>query len=254
MKEFRASLVVLIFVLYLSFVCFGEQELEAITNSVGMKMILLPAGEFTMGSVPGESGRAHDEFAHEVVISKPFYIASTEVTQKQWKEVMGFENCNFKGDNLPVEKVSWKQAMEFCKKLSEKEGKIYSLPSEAQWEYACRAGAKESFGGVGNLDEMGWYFDNSSKATHLVGNKKANSWGLYDMHGNVAEWCLDDYQSDYPADKVTDPVVTDDGKYKVFRGGAWSHFNRAARCAARSCAPVSYQLKYVGLRVIIQSE
>lgn len=254
MKRCKTSLIVLIFVLCFCSVCLGQEDFKAITNSVGMKMVLLPDGEFTMGSVPGQSGRAHDEFAHEVIISKPFYMASTEVTQRQWKEIMGFENCNFKGDDLPVEKVSWKQAMEFCRKLSEKEGKVYSLPSEAQWEYACRAGSKESFSGSSKLDDMGWYFENSDKTTHLVGTKKANSWGLCDMHGNVAEWCLDDYQIDYPEDKITDPIGADDGTYKVFRGGAWSHFDRAARCAARSCAPAGYQLKYVGLRVIMQAE
>ena len=253
MKKFRASLLVLIFVLCFCSVCLGQHEFKVVENSVGMKMVLLPEGVFSMGSSLCENGREHDEFLHEVRLSQAFYIGSAEVTQGQWKDVMGFENCNFKGDNLPVEKVSWKQAMEFCRKLSEKEGKVYSLPSEAQWEYACRADGEGSFSG-GGLDEMGWYFGNSEKTTHIVGSKKANGWGLYDMHGNVAEWCLDGYGGDYPEGKVTDPVGDAEGKYKVFRGGAWSHFERAARCAARSSAPASYQLKYVGFRVVMQAE
>ena len=254
MKKMKASLVLLIFILSFSSFSFAQQKFEAVTNSVGMKMILLPGGQFAMGSLPCEKGRAHDEFAHEVVISKSFYIAATEVTQKQWKEIMGFENCNFKGDNLPVEKISWKQAMEFCRKLSKKENKNYTLPTEAQWEYACRGGSQDSFTGGFKLDETGWYFDNSENISHAVATKKANNWGLYDMHGNVAEWCLDNYVCDYPEEQVTDPAGPAEGKYKVFRGGAWSHFNRAARCSARSCAPASYQLKYVGFRITMQAE
>ena len=254
MEKMKTYSAVLIFIL--SFISFSlaEEKFEAVTNSVGMEMVLLPGGQFTMGSRPDEKGRAHDEFAHEVIISKPFYIASTEVTQKQWKEIMGFENCNFRGDSLPVEKVSWQQAMEFCRKLSEKENKNYALPSEAQWEYACRSASQDSFAGSGNLDEMGWYFNNSENTTHAVGTKKPNDWGLYDMHGNVAEWCLDNYEKDYPQEQVTDPAGPAEGKYKVFRGGAWSHFDRAARCGARSCAPASYQLKYVGFRVTMRAE
>lgn len=254
MKKIKVFSLLLILIFSFNSFSSAQPQFETVTNSVGMEMLLLPAGQFIMGSLPDEKDRAHDEFAHEVIISKPFYLASTEVTQGQWKEIMGFENCNFKGDFLPVEKVSWQQAIEFCRKLSDKEEKTYTLPSEAQWEYACRAGSQDSFTGGFELDETGWYFDNSDNTTHAVKTKKANNWGLYDMHGNVAEWCLDNYVCDYPEEPITDPTGPEDGKFKVFRGGAWSHFDRAARCSARSSAPASYQLKYVGFRVIMLAE
>jgi len=230
----------------------GTEPGSVIVNSIGMKLAYIPADEFEMGSPLDEQGRQEDEFLHRVKLTKPFFIGVTEVTQSQWEAVMGYNRSNFRGEDLPVEKVSWRDAAAFCEKLSEKEGKRYRLPTEAEWEYACRAGARGAFGGIGNIDDMGWYEANSEKRTHPVATKQANAWGLYDMHGNVSEWCSDIYGADYPVVAVVDPAGPTEGTYRVIRGGAWSTFGRGCRCAARNSAPVSYQLKQTGFRVVME--
>jgi len=222
-------------------------------NTIGMKLAYIPQGSFLMGSPADEKGRQQDEFQHKVTISRPFRVSTTEVTQVQWRTVMDSDApCNFKGDDLPVEKVSWRSAVLFCKKLSEKEGATYRLPTEAEWEFACRAGAKGQFSGTGKLDDMGWYSDNSDDKTHPVGQKRPNACGLYDVHGNVSEWCSDYYNADYPQTECTDPNGSEKGKYRVIRGGSWSHFGRSARCSARSSAPESYQFIQTGFRVVME--
>jgi formylglycine-generating enzyme required for sulfatase activity len=195
------------------------------TNSIGMKFVLIPAGKFVMGSPPEEPGRDDDERQYEVKISKPFYIQTTEVSQGQWKRVMGNNPSNFKncGDECPVESVSWGMAKEFISKLNQMEGtNKYRLPTEAEWEYACRAGTETaySFDEVDKLGKYAWYSDNSKNRTHPVGRKKPNAWGLFDMHGNVWEWCQDWY-GDYPSSSVADPKGSTKGKYRVKRGGSW---------------------------------
>jgi len=225
---------------------------KIIENSIGMKLAYIPAGTFQMGSAADEKGRQNDELRHSVTLTKGFWMGVTEVTQRQWKAIMGGNPSNFKGDDLPVEKISWKQAAEFCKKLSLKEKKNYRLPTEAEWEYACRAGATGAFAGTGDINEMGWYSANSSGRTHPVAGKKPNGWGLYDMHGNVSEWCGDFYSPDYPQGPVVDPKGPAKGKYRVIRGGSWSHFNRSSRSAARSSAPASYQQIQTGFRVVME--
>ena len=178
----------------------GQETLgpNVITNSIGMKLVLIPAGEFLMGSPESDSDAPDEEKPqHKVRISKPFYLGVTEVTQEQYERVMGENPSRFKGDpQRPVEKVSWEDAVAFCRKLSEKEGRTYRLPTEAEWEYACRAGSqtKWSFGDDDSaLKEYAWYLDNADSTTHPVAQKKPNAWGLYDMHGNVWEWCQDWY-------------------------------------------------------------
>jgi formylglycine-generating enzyme required for sulfatase activity len=225
---------------------------DTFTNSVGMEFVCVPAGSFLMGSPDAEPKRAGDEFQHKVNISRPFRIATTEVTQKQWQAVMGNNPSNFRSEDLSVEKVSWKNAVSFCKKLSEKEGRMYRLPTEAEWEYACRAGSIAAYAGTGNLDDMGWYAENSDGTTHPVGMKRPNGWRIYDMHGNVAEWCADFYEADYPQEEVTDPNGPAEGTYRVVRGGSWSSFAPSARCAARMSTPASYQLKQTGFRVLME--
>lgn len=223
---------------------------NVVVNSVGMKLAYIPPGEFEMGSPIDEKGRAEDELQHRVKLTRAFRIGVTEVTQGQWEKVMGYNRSNFKGSDLPVEKMSWREAVAFCKKLSKDEGKVYRLPTEAEWEYACRAGATGAFGGTGNIDEMAWYADNSEEKSHPVGTKKANAWGLYDMHGNVSEWCSDRYGAEYAEGEAVDPEGPAVGTYRVVRGGSWSHFARACRCAARSSVPESYQLRQTGFRVV----
>jgi formylglycine-generating enzyme required for sulfatase activity len=231
----------------------GEPEAgSVIVNSIGMKLAYIPAGSFEMGSPPDEKGRQADEYQHGVKLTRPFRIGVTEVTQAQWRAVMGSVRSHFKGDNLPVEKVSWRETVAFCEKLSKKEGKTYRLPIEAEWEYACRAGAAGPFGGTGRVEEMGWYEANSEGRTHPVASKKPNAWGLYDIHGNVSEWCSDYYSPDYPEVVVTDPVGPTKGEYRVIRGGSWDYFACGCRCAARSSAPASYQFKQTGFRVIME--
>ncbi len=247
----------LLFVLgYLSAGCSGEEGNikpgDVIVNSIGMKLAYIPAEEFEMGSPVDENGRVEDEERHRVKLTRGFRIGVMEVTQEQWEAVMAFNRSNFKGDDLPVEKISWRDVVAFCKKLGEKEGNVYRLPTESEWEYACRAGAAVAFGGTGDLDEMGWYAENSDERTHPVGSKRANAWGLYDMHGNVSEWCSDRYGAEYPEGPVVDPTGPSEGTYRVIRGGSWSHFWRACRCAARGSAPVSYQLRQTGFRVVME--
>jgi len=226
---------------------------EIITNSIGMKLAYVPAGQFIMGSASYDQMHQHDEHQHAVRLSKPFFIGVTEVTQKQWVAVMGNNPSAHKGDDLPVEKVSWNDAMEFCRRLSDKEKKTYSLPTEAEWEYACRADDRWSdISGTGRLDDMGWYDGNSEGRTHAVGTKTPNSWGLYDMHGNVAEWCSDYYAPDYSDTGVVDPCGPNEGTAHVIRGGGWNSFEPACRCAARGSAPASYQYTHTGIRVVME--
>jgi len=223
------------------------------TNSVGMTMVYVPPGEFRMGSDLAEPGRHDDETAHEVKITRGFWIAATEVTQPQWEKVMGFNRSDPKGENLPASRLSWPQAVEFCRKLSQTEKRPYRLPTEAQWEYACRAGSGGACSG-GQLDEVAWHMDNSGEAPHEVAGKKPNKWGLYDMHGNAAEWCRDFYQRDLGAGLAIDPPGPAEGKARVVRGGSWGHFARACRSAARASFNPAYPLERVGLRVIIETK
>jgi formylglycine-generating enzyme required for sulfatase activity/N-acetylneuraminic acid mutarotase len=225
---------------------------DTITNSIGMKLAYIPPGKFMMGSPLQEENRQYDECPHAVRLTRAFRIGTTEVTQSQWEAVMGVNRSNFKGADLPVEKVSWREAVEFCEKLGRKEGKTYRLPTEAEWEYACRAGSGGPFAGAGRLDDMGWYEANSGETTHPGGTRQPNAWGLYDMHGNVSEWCRDTYSADYPQKEVADPTGPTEGTYKVIRGGSWGHFPPSCRRAARNSAPPSYQFRETGFRVVLE--
>lgn len=206
----------------------GEAS-ESFVNSIGMDFVKIPAGEFMMGSPYDEKHREKDEGpVHKVTIEEPFYLGKFEVTQEQWQKVMGNNPSSFKGENLPVEDVSWNDAQEFVKKLNEKEGTDkYRLPSEAEWEYACRAGstAKYSFGNDElKLGEYAWYLNNSEGETHPVGQKNPNLWGLYDMCGNVWEWVQDTYHSDYSSAPSDGSAWVSGGYSHVARG---SSFNRS---------------------------
>ena len=258
---------------------------EPIANSIGMVLVPIPAGEFMMGSPESEECRDDDETQHGVTLTKSFHLGRTEVTQGQWKAVMGTppwegEDDVKEGDDYPATHVSWEDAVEFCRKLSEKEGVEYRLPTEAEWEYACRAGTTTvwSFGDVEpQLGGYAWCRDNAGdfgeKYAHIVGQKKTNPWGLHDMHGNVWEWCHDRYGK-YPSGDVTDPVGPASGSYRVFRGGGWrglhdmhgnlwewsddqidSWFNRGGDCrsADRGGDTPSFRDGYLGFRVLRSS-
>lgn len=206
------------------------------TNSIGMKFVLIKAGTFWMGSPDNERGRNSDETKHKVTLTKDFYFQTTEVTQAQYEEIMASNPSDFKGDNLPVEQVTWNDAVEFCKKLSVKEGKAYRLPTEAEWEHACRAGTITSYSfrdNEGKLEEYACYGNNSGNKTHPVGKKMPNAWGVYDMHGNVWEWCSDWYGG-YQGGSVTDPKGPENGNTKVVRGGSWGCDPGLIRSAGRN--------------------
>jgi len=207
-----------------------------ITNPLGMKLNLIPPGEFAMGSPTSEADRGGDETQHRVKITKPFYLSVHEVTQAQYEAVVGNNPSNSKGDTKPVEMVNWDEAVAFCGKLSDEEGMEYRLPTEAEWEYACRAGTTTtySFGDdASRLGEYAWYAENSEYTTHPVGGLKPNAWGLYDMHGNVAEWCRD-WWAPYGNEKaVSDPTGPASGEYRVLRGGAFYDQPMYVRAADR---------------------
>ena len=241
----------------------------AYTNSIGMKLALIPPGEFMMGWPESDNWEGScNKPEHKVRIMKPSYLAVHEVTQAEYEKVMG-ENPSWfskggrgaecvSGENTsghPVEYVSWEDAVEFCKRLSAKEGKTYRLPTEAEWEYACRAGTttQYSFGDdPASLGEYAWYAYNSGRKTHPVGEKKANAWGLHDMYGNVYEWCSDWWAEDYyAASPANDPLGPERGAFRVLRGCSWYHrtpgsFRSAAR---RSFRPAGDRRLDNGFRV-----
>jgi len=215
-------------------------------GGVAMKLVLISAGKFTMGE---------GEDQHEVTLSKPFYMGVTEVTQAQYQAVMGANPSDFKGETNPVDSVSWDNATEFCKKLYKKTRQAVRLPTEAEWEYACRAGSNTHFC-FGDADEglgdYAWYDANSDYTTHPVGKKKPNAWGLYDMHGNVWEWCSDWYLGEYAAGQAADPTGPARGSARVIRGGCWYASPRLCCSAYRWGDDPTYRYYYIyGLRVVV---
>jgi formylglycine-generating enzyme required for sulfatase activity len=213
-----------------------------------LELVPIKPGSFLMGSLESEAGRSNDEGPQtRVTITREFSMGKYLVTQEQYEAVMGNNPSSFKGTpNLPVESVSWLDATNFCARLTERErqagrlpeGKVYRLPTEAEWEYACRAGTttRFSFGDDPQGTEVGkyaWYDGNSGRQTHPVGTKLPNPWGLYDMHGNVFEWCQAWYSDSLPGGSVTDPQGASSGTSRALRGGSWSYSARYCRSACR---------------------
>ncbi len=222
--------------------------------TLNAKFVLIPAGTFMMGSPSGEPGRDNDETQHQVTISKSFYMQTTEVTQGQWKTVIGWNPSDFKkcGKDCPVESVSWNDAQEFIRKLNQKEGTDkYRLPTEAEWEYAARAGTIDARSGA--LDEIAWYDKNSDGKTHPVGQKRPNAWGLNDMYGNVWEW-VHDWYGEYPTGPVTDPIGPESRTRRVFRGASCYDDTRYCRSARRKHLGPIYRLTGVGFRLVRTQE
>jgi formylglycine-generating enzyme required for sulfatase activity len=224
-----------------------------VVNSIGMRFVPIPAGTFTMGD-------ADNGPTHKVTLTQAFELGQYEVTQEQYEKVMGKNPSHFKGKQNPVEKVSWDEAVEFCRKLSElpaekKAGYVYRLPTEAEWEYACRAGTKTKYSCGDSESELGdyaWSVKNSGRTTHPVGQKKPNAWGLYDMHGNVWELCQDWYGK-YPSGSTTDPTGAASGSDRVLRGGSWFRSSDYCRSAFRIRFTPDYRFSFLGCRVLRSS-
>lgn len=219
-------------------------------NSIGIEFVLIPAGTFEMGSLDGDSD---ERPLHTVTLSKPFYLGKYEVTQAQWQAVMGDNPSLFQGDpNRPVEQVWFNDVQDFISKLNAKEGGArYRLPTEAEWEYAARAGTTTaySFGDdASQLGQYAWYKDNSNGQTHAVGQKKPNPWGLFDMHGNVWEWVQDWYKR-YSPEAVTDPQGAEAGTHRGRRGGAWNNFAKYCRSANRYSV-AGFRDDFLGFRLV----
>ena len=233
-------------------------NLEPLLGEKGTKMefVQIPDGEFIMGSESGEAGRyTHEGPVHKVKISKPFCIGVSEVTQKQYVAIMGDNPSSFAISNNPVETINWSDANKFCKKMSTITKNIVTLPTEAQWEYACRAGSSTvyCFGDDSSLlSDYAWYNDNSGEKTHSVGQKKPNALGLYDMHGNVWEWCQDWYDSDYYKNSTSvDPKGRSTGSTRILRGGGWMSGPRDCRSAYRLGSDPDYRWYGIGFRVVL---
>jgi len=244
----------------------GKETIEAYCERAGVKptlsldvgggikmgVRLIPAGEFQMGSTEAEQ-KDHDETRHKVKLTKPFYLGKCEVTQAQYEKVMGKNPSKFKGDDNPVDTVSWNDAQEFCKRVGTTSGQKLRLPTEAEWEFACRAGTETCFytgDDQKSLEEAAWFDDTSGETTHPVGLKKPNAWGLYDMHGNVTEWCQDQLVHN-SKDAAVDPVGEKKNGEPVLRGGSWDDESKDCRSARRDSRPENYPTKFYGFRVVV---
>jgi uncharacterized protein (TIGR02996 family) len=230
-----------------------------LTKRKSLTLALIPAGSFLMGSPEDEPERSPGEGPrHRVTLTRPFWLGVHPVTQSQWTALgEGGNPSSFRGAPRPVERVSWDECQEYCRKLSEKTGRRFRLPTEAEWEYACRAGTTTTFH-TGNGEEAmrlaGWCstgLPDDPRQTHPVGLRLPNAWGLYDMHGNVREWCADGLR-DYTEEPVVDPCGVEVSNRRVVRGGSWHYDAEDSRAASRYDRPRSYQLSYYGLRVLAE--
>ena len=229
----------------------GEATTTYTANGVSFTMIGVEGGTFQMGSTTGDSD---EKPVHEVKVS-PFSIGQTEVTQELWEAVMGTNPSNWKGLKLPVEKVSWNDCQTFITKLNQMTGKTFRLPTEAEWEYAARGGTKSkgyTYSGSNTIDDVAWYTSNSGSKTHEVATKLANELGIYDMSGNVWEWCQDLYSDTYYSSSViNNPTGPTSGSIRVFRGGSWINFATDCRVAFRNWITPTSTDDFLGLRLAL---
>lgn len=242
----------------------ADKAAESTTNSLGMKLVLIPAGKFTMGTLSTEYFHQRDEEPrHEVQITKPFYLATTETTREQWNALMPStpwkEHYYVEGANYAATLINWEEATEYCRKLSAKEGKKYRLPTEAEWEYACRAGSTTTYHFGNDAKQLGdyaWWTDNCKEGgetwhVHQVGRKKPNAFGLFDMHGNAPEWCSDWYADKYDELKRVDPQGPASGTKKIVRSGAYAYFDWMLRAGERNMDPPTDRGLH-GFRVVLE--
>jgi formylglycine-generating enzyme required for sulfatase activity len=224
-------------------------------GGVSMRLVEVPAGKFTMGAALNDPDRQPNEMpTHEVTISRAFFMGAYEVTQQQYKQVMGENPSKFQRPDGPVDRVTWGDTVEFCKKMSAAVGRTVRLPTEAEWEYACRAGSRERFCFGDDAEKLGEYawFGAPDGATHPVGQKKANRFGLYDMHGNVWEWCQDRYEPNYYANGPNvDPQGPETAENRVVRGGACQNTAKFCRSAYRRDYAAYEKLDIYGFRVVV---
>ena len=225
-----------------------------VKDGISIDMVRVEAGTFTMGATPEMENPINNEKpAHQVTLTNDYYIGKYEVTQALWQAVMGNNPSYFKGDNLPVENVSWDDCQKFISKLNSITGKNFRLPTEAEWEYAARGGKKSrgyQYSGSNNISDVAWYDDNSGIKTHAVGSKQSNELGIYDMTGNVWEWCHDWYGK-YSSSSQTNPTGATSGSYRVSRGDSWLGTARECRSSCRMyCAPVGRH-DFLGLRLVL---
>ena len=243
----------------------GDVWVADLGGRTGMEMVWCPPGKFLMGSPASEKYRHLNETQHEVTLTQGFWLGKYEVTQAQWSAVMETNPAYFPEKEivrwkvwkwqipvwrkdflasrwrLPVEQVSWDDCQKFCRKA----GSGLRLSTEAEWEYACRAGTRTPFNGSGILNDLGWYDGNSGRKTHPVGRKQPNAWGLYDMHGNVWEWCQ------APASAANDPIGPTAGGYHAIRGGSWHFPSWGCRSAYRNWSESDIRYRFLGFRVVL---
>ena len=227
-----------------------------VKKGISIDMVRVEAGTFTMGATPEMKDPDYDydeKPTHQVTLTNDYYIGKYEVTQALWQAVMGSNPSKFKGDNLPVENVSWKDCQEFLSKLNNTTGKTFRLPTEAEWEYAARGGKKNRgylYSGSNNISDVAWYSDNSDNKTHAVGSKQANELGIYDMSGNVYEWCQDRIGS-YSSSSQVNPTGAAGGSLRVFRGGGWRNTAWYCRSSCRFNFTPDYRVYDLGLRLVL---
>lgn len=225
-----------------------------VKDGINIEMIKVEAGTFMMGATPEMEIPYDDEKpVHQVTLTNDYYIGKYEVTQALWQTVMESNPSSFKGNNLPVEQVSWNDCQEFIGKLNSITGRKFRLPTEAEWEYAARGGKKSrgyQYSGSSNISDVAWYNGNSGSKTHLVGTKQANELGLYDMCGNVLEWCQNWYGS-YVSSSQTNPTGAVSGSYRVIRGGSWYSSARFCRSSCRDSGTPGIRNSSLGLRLVL---
>ena len=227
------------------------------TATPNIEMVFVKGGTFTMGATAeqGSDASSNEKPTHSVKLSD-FYIGKYEVTQAQWKAIMGTNPSNWKGDNLPVENVSWNDVQEFITKLNAQTGKKYRLPTEAEWEYAARGGNQSKgykYSGSNSISNIAWYDANSNKMTHIVGQKSPNELGIYDMSGNVWEWCQD-WLGNYSSSFQTNPIGPSSGSYRVLRGGSWSYVARTCRVSIRGYSKPADRYNRHGFRLALSAD
>ncbi len=232
----------------------GDNISIPVKDGISIEMVRVEVGTFVMGTASEMNESYEDERpTHQVTLTNNYYIGKYEVTQALWKAVMGNNPSNFKGDNLPVENVSWKDCQEFLSKLNNTTGKTFRLPTEAEWEYAARGGKKSrgyQYSGSSNLSDVAWYEDNSGNKTHDVGSKQANELGIYDMSGNVWEWCQDKYGK-YSSSSQTNPTGANSGSKRVIRGGSWEIIDWGCRSSCRIGSTPDDRGSGLGLRLVL---